>query len=61
MIFRILFLVLCAIGMAACAHDETVKNDADGDEVSTIPWNRPERWEGQGALGGFSPRQEGYR
>jgi hypothetical protein len=24
-------------------------------EVSSIPWNRPQGWEGQGALGGFRP------
>ncbi|HWL54167.1 MAG TPA: hypothetical protein VNQ90_17125 [Chthoniobacteraceae bacterium] len=23
------------------------------DEVSSIPWNRPERWEGQGPMGGM--------
>jgi hypothetical protein len=25
------------------------------DEVSSIPWNRPQQWEGTGALGGFRP------
>jgi uncharacterized lipoprotein YmbA len=25
------------------------------DDVSTIPWNRPQSWEGTGALGGFRP------
>lgn len=26
-----------------------------GDEVSSIPWNRPQTWEGAGGLGGFRP------
>lgn len=29
------------------------------DETSSIPWNRPQKWEGQGALGGFSPANQG--
>lgn len=36
-------------------------NDApeDPNNVSTIPWNRPERWEGQGPMGGFGPQGSG--
>lgn len=34
----------------SCADD---KPEVQHDQVSTIPWNRPEKWEGQGALGGF--------
>ena len=30
----------------------------DPNRVSTIPWNRPEKWEGQGPLGGFSPNSQ---
>ena len=45
-----LFLLvgLTSLG-AGCA---TTSND---DRVSTIPWNRPQSWEGTGALGGFHP------
>ena len=25
----------------------------DDNNVSSIPWNRPQSWEGSGALGGF--------
>ena len=25
------------------------------EDVSTIPWNRPQSWEGQGSLGGMHP------
>ena len=51
---RILALLLlasagCLIG--GCATD---KPD-DPNRVSTIPWNRPERWESQGPLGGMMP------
>jgi hypothetical protein len=40
------FLLLVAAGMLAsgCATP-------GGDDVSTIPWNRPQSWEGGGALG----------
>jgi hypothetical protein len=46
---RMLFLLLL-IGAAFVAGCATT----DENEVSTIPWNRPENWEGMGALGGFS-------
>lgn len=33
----------------------------DKDDVSSIPWNRPQNWEGTGALGGFRPPgSQGY-
>ncbi len=25
------------------------------DDVSSIPWNRPQQWEGAGGMGGFRP------
>ena len=30
------------------------------NEVSSIPWNRPQSWEGSGAMGGFRPPGQGY-
>lgn len=42
----LLLLLTAASFTAGCAS--TNEND-----VSTIPWNRPESWEGMGALGGF--------
>ena len=53
---RLCALALCALAiiLPACA-DSGSKRDS-GDRVSTIPWNRPEKWEGQGALGGFMPQ-----
>jgi hypothetical protein len=49
-------ILLLALGgmlvfLSACASTEP----HDPNSVSTIPWNRPEQWEGQGALGGFAP------
>jgi len=46
----ILFMVLVAGAMltSSCATQK------EGD-VTTIPWDRPQQWEGGGALGGFRP------
>ena len=41
-------LGLAALLASGCATPK------EGD-VSTIPWNRPQNWEGGGALGGFRP------
>jgi hypothetical protein len=46
---RWIFLLALLAGAAlATGCASTNEND-----VSTIPWNRPEKWEGMGALGGF--------
>jgi outer membrane biogenesis lipoprotein LolB len=47
----LLILSLASALLTGCASDQP----ADPNRVSTIPWNRPERWESQGALGGFMP------
>lgn len=52
MLTRILVLLLAAatsVIFASCASDQP----EDPNRVSTIPWNRPEKWEGQGPLGGM--------
>jgi outer membrane biogenesis lipoprotein LolB len=51
---RILGFLLAAVAVAlmtACAGDKP----EDPNNVSTIPWNRPEKWEGQGPMGGMMP------
>jgi hypothetical protein len=48
-IFR-LFLALLAAGIAGCASTDKPKDD---DRVSSIPWAKPESWQGQGAFGGM--------
>jgi len=50
-ILGILLAVAAAIFMASCTSDQP----EDPNHVSTIPWNRPEKWEGQGAMGGMMP------
>lgn len=43
--------------LSGCASQS---ESTTSERVSTIPWNRPERWEGQGAmgLGGFMPGRQ---
>jgi len=48
---RLLFVMLAVATLAGCASTETAADDPN--RVSTIPWNRPERWEGAGPLGGM--------
>ena len=55
------FLALLSLGgmllfLSSCA--DTPTQPQDPNRVSTIPWNRPEKWEGQGPLGGFSPNSQ---
>lgn len=54
---RLIVLLLAGgimVFLSACAGTEP----QDPNRVSTIPWNRPEKWEGQGPLGGFSPNSQ---
>lgn len=54
--FKLLAVLLIAAGLCSCASDTTASNSAD--RVSTIPWNRPQTWEGQGVMGGFMPGRQ---
>lgn len=45
-----LFLIASSGFLAGCATPEE-----DPNRVSSLPWNRPQKWEGQGPLGGFTP------
>jgi hypothetical protein len=44
--------MLLALGFVALVDGCATPKEGD---VSSIPWNRPQNWEGQGALGGFRP------
>ena len=44
--------VLMAVGSVILSAGCATTKDED---VSTMPWNRPQNWEGQGALGGMRP------
>jgi hypothetical protein len=48
------FLILCAGG---CANSEDQQEQ--NPNASSIPWNRPQSWEGQGMLGGFNQQPQG--
>lgn len=48
-----LFALLACLFLSQCASNEP----KDREEVSAMPWNRPQRWEGQGALGGMMSTQ----
>jgi len=48
-------LMLCAGG---CASSDNQTQAQQNPNASSIPWNRPQSWEGQGMLGGFQ-QQEG--
>ena len=43
----LILLASAVLGLGGCSNSEP----EDPNRVSTIPWNRPERWEGQGPLG----------
>ncbi len=49
-VIRIL-LVIFAAGIAGCATTDKRKDD---ERVSSIPWAKPESWQGQGAFGGLT-------
>ncbi len=45
----ILLLAAMATGLTLVGGCATTNDD----NVSSIPWDRPQQWEGSGALGGF--------
>lgn len=44
--------LLLVVTMSLAGGCATTKSE---EEVSSIPWNRPQNWEGTGSLGGFRP------
>jgi len=51
----ILFFAGVMVFLGGCATDQP---QSDSSQVSTIPWNRPEKWEGPGVLGSqLNPNQ----
>lgn len=55
---RLLLLALLALPLAACQTPP--ESDTSRRGVSTIPWNRPAKWEGGGALGSQLGAMRGY-
>jgi len=51
-------LAACSAGLTAC---ETTGDSASSRPgTSTLPWNRPAKWEGGGVLGGQMSAMRGY-
>ena len=54
---RLLVLLLPVI-LAGCSSATPAPSadnvDANGNTVSSVPWNKPESWETEGQLGGVS-------
>jgi hypothetical protein len=58
MLTRLLILTACltaTLSLGGCAASE---RENDPNQVSTIPWNRPQPWEGNSGLGGFNPQTQ---
>lgn len=51
---KIVILLLPLLFAAGCASDD--QTTTSDQRVSTIPWNRPESWEGKGQVGGMLSR-----
>jgi hypothetical protein len=60
MLTRFLLLALAAAGLTACETTTPPPSEASQRGLSTIPWNRPAKWEGGGALGSQMGAMRGY-
>ncbi|NJK90944.1 MAG: hypothetical protein HC904_03370 [Blastochloris sp.] len=38
---------------SSCASKPEDTTKTDREKISTVPWNKPQSWEGKGALGGL--------
>ena len=54
---KLALVVAFAFGFAACATKEQPQLVSSGTErESSLPWNKQEKWENQGQLGGMAER-----
>jgi hypothetical protein len=60
MLTRFFFLALVALALPACETTPPPPDAAAQRGLSTIPWNRPAKWEGGGALGSQLGAMRGY-
>ena len=51
--------ILLSVLLAATSLGAGCATTKDED-ISSMPWNRPQSWEGTGALGGFRPPGQGF-
>ena len=58
---RVMIGLTCIVGMTlvSCAtHKETaLVNDPTGEQGSSIPWNKQEKWENTGPMAGLTDRR----
>ncbi len=57
--FRLLLVLIpAALLQTACSNADTSPSagniDSSGQQVSSVPWNKPEDWETSGQLGGMT-------
>jgi uncharacterized protein YceK len=52
--FPLLILLAFAFLLGGCAT--TSDKDKEEEKVSTIPWNKPQKWEKKGPIGGGGAR-----
>jgi hypothetical protein len=57
---RLLLLALTAAFLVGCETTAPPPSQASERGLSTIPWNRPAKWEGGGALGSQMGAMRGY-
>lgn len=60
MVTRLLLIALTVAGLAGCQATTPPPSEASQRGLSTIPWNRPAKWEGGGALGSQMGAMRGY-
>jgi hypothetical protein len=54
LLFLLLPVVMFQTGCSTADNSPSAGNvDANGNQVSSVPWNKPESWETQGQLGGL--------
>jgi hypothetical protein len=59
LLLALLMIAVCSGGLTGCASSEST-GASGGRQVSSIPWNRPAKWEGGGVLGSQMSSMQGY-
>ena len=50
-LLTVLFFCALGFGLSSCATNEDEEARSTREAGGSLPWNRPEKWEGGGALG----------
>ena len=54
--FRVFAAALLLLSVGGC---QSTDDQQQNPNQSSIPWNRPQSWEGQGMMGGFNQGSQG--